>query len=177
MLAAEPDIGGWRLSPRSTRLLLVPCLPGPVTLTGAGLIGVHGRGPPESTACRHHARKHGQGGTDGFLRGHARRFAEEFPRLPNAGFGPGPGTVPWFCAARSSFRSPRWPRAGRSAQLRSLPCSCLLTGRLCGRISSIAVRPLAPNRTNVLIPAQASALGRVARGIGNRGAITRTHGA
>jgi hypothetical protein len=121
-------------------------------------------GPPESTARRHHAHKHGQGGTDRFPRGHARHLAEELPHVPNAGFGPGQGTVPWSCAARSSFRPPRWPRAARSAQLRSLPCSSLLTDRLSGRTSRIAVRSLAPNRAKALNSCPAPALGQVARG-------------
>lgn len=132
--------------------LLVPCLPG--RSPAPALIGVHERGPPKSTARKHYARKHGQGGTGGFRRSHARHLAGELLLLPNAGSGRGPGTVPCSCAARSLFRPPRWPRAARSAQSSSLPCSSLLTDRLSGRISNIAVRPPAPNRTNALIPAQ-----------------------
>src|SRR6266702_3546564 len=100
--ATAPLITPPRRSPqpchRTASRLLVPCLPGRVTLTGAGLIGVHERGTPRSTAHRHYARKHGQGGTDGFLRGHARHLAEELLLRPNAGFRSGisapPGRLP-----------------------------------------------------------------------------------
>jgi len=93
-----------------------------------------------STPGTMHAR-HGPAGTGGFRRSRARHLAGQRPLVPNAGLRRGPGTVPWSCAARSSCRPPRWPRAARSAQSPSSRCSSLLTGRLCGRISSIAVRP------------------------------------
>jgi hypothetical protein len=138
-------------SPAAFRLL-VPCLPG--RSPASALIGVHERGrrnrQPTSTmhaSTGEEARAGSGAATPGTSPG-------ELLLLPNAGFRRGPGTVPCSCAARSLFRPPRWPRAVRSAQSSSLPCSSLLTDRLSGRISNIAVRPPAPNRTNALIHAQ-----------------------
>jgi hypothetical protein len=123
-----------------TRFLLVPCVPGPVTAP---------------------ARKHGQGGTDGFLRG----------RHPALGRGTAPlCLMPVLVQAQEQFRGPALcvvhfshhaghaPRDPRDCGHCHAPL--LSPTALCGRNSSIAVRPLAPNQANALISCPAPALGR-----------------
>ena len=119
------------------------------------LLGARSRLVSLSRACLVLCRQGtGKEAPTGPLPSHARHLAEELPPLRLA---------PVLAEAQEQFRGPALRvvhflhhagHAPRDPSNRHCHAPLLLTGRLCGRILSIAVRPLAPHRANALIPAR-----------------------